>query len=286
MPIPYFPAVLLAHDQVALGDLVLSRTTPWNDFRSYPRALQESCDYSRQTEQLDKVRSNASCEETEGHAGKLFEAAKTSGQGSLQRLRTMASEVLRLKNSGDKFELDMLGSAKRQRQRSEATVHVNPVPASDDVREWLEKQMIGRGLQVYMIVGLHTLKDVAIAEIQSMASSSRAEVHVPGPVNTSLRTQRERRTAEGRSILAPGNQIFAVEYRQVFLKSRIFRKAKVKDAYLAQDNVWKPVGELDEQRVETGFYSQFEEADVEDEYLEAILVDDMAPLEVDVEFVD
>jgi hypothetical protein len=298
-PPNFLSRMLLAHDQVKLGDLVLSKDAPWNDYRSYPRALQPNVDYSRTTLRLTEVLANVFGGELKGNVGDMFNAARTANQSSFQALQAMESECVRLKNSGDKFENIFLGNDMRGVTGQGGAAGESRSQETDgNVRRWLEKQMIGRNSQAYLVVGIHTIPDAQITRIQSMGRASGVQVATPDPIPIGLRVGVAQHVFLGNTTIARGNQIYALEYRQVRLKGRIFkgvRRPRVEDAYLSKKNVWKVFGADDGQRVDLEDEEGNEVPDVnrteraeesEEEYLEADLVDDLGPIEIEYEDIE
>lgn len=289
MPSPYFPSqLLLAHDQVELGDLVLSKDTPWNDFRPYPKRLHPHVDFASSTQQINEVLANISGGQLGGNVGNLFKAAIASSQTSAQAMQAMQSNCVRLKNSGDKFENDFLGTDDIVGRATGRAIFGQI--ADTNVKRWLEKQMIERNRQAYMIVGIYTLSDAQIAQVRSMAQAGGMEFNAPEPANLGARGGAGQLAVREGAIIAPGNQIYALEYRQVRLKRHILsglRKDKIEDAYLSKTNVWKLYGGGEGQRVDLGDETnepsvpEDEDEDDSEEYLEADLVDELDPLDIE-----
>ncbi|MCJ1239784.1 hypothetical protein MMC14_007782 [Varicellaria rhodocarpa] len=212
---PILSQHFLAENQVRIADLVLSTVTPWNDFRSFPETLAEG-ETSVVDKSIGQVFAEASAHGAKAHVGGIIGAAMQSREGAAQSIQSMSAQCVRLKNSGDKFE---------------------DVCCKDEaIRSWLEKHILDRGEQVYMVVGEYFLTDAQVQQVESLADAKDARA-----ITTSLdsfsagaSTNRTRQGYQHTSFNAPGRQIFA-EYRQVRLRWAL--RKRINKSFLAP-NQW------------------------------------------------
>ena len=87
----YLPLLLLAHDQVVLGDLVVNLDTPWHNFRSFPKGTKYPEDYSHVDLQLGHVLGNRVKQSLSGNVGSNFRSVLDTNETSFRALQAMSS---------------------------------------------------------------------------------------------------------------------------------------------------------------------------------------------------
>ena len=121
---------------------------------------------------------------------------------------------------------------------------------SQETREWIERT-IDEGEDIYVVVAYHTLVDARILE--QLGGQSSAGGNLATPVSTALTASgvvvpfnvadpglsgfRGRIEDEQRQFIAPGEQIYAVQYRKV--RWRWFASKKVDEMTLAKKAWWE-----------------------------------------------
>jgi hypothetical protein len=122
---------------------------------------------------------------------------------------------------------------------------------SRETREWIKKT-IDEGEDIYVVVAYHTLLDARI--IEQLGGQSTAGGNLAIPVSTALTAFgvvvpfsnvtdpglggfRGRIEDEQRQFIAPGEQIYAVQYRKV--RCRWFAGNKVDEMTLAKKTWWE-----------------------------------------------
>ncbi|KAF2469218.1 uncharacterized protein BDR25DRAFT_394543 [Lindgomyces ingoldianus] len=118
-------------------------------------------------------------------------------------------------------------------------------------RRWLERA-IRRRQHVYLVVGLKTLTDARISQGKSRAIEAEAEVKVPTTLaaaasgvvlplgdllDVSAGLSHQKQDNEKISFVAPGEQIFAVQYRKIEFAR--FSGRDIDKASLELGNTWK-----------------------------------------------
>lgn len=118
-------------------------------------------------------------------------------------------------------------------------------------RRWLERAL-RRRQQVYLVVGIKTLTDARIKQEKSRAIETEAAVQIPTTLaaaaggvvlplgdflDVGAGLSRQKQNAEKISFVAPGEQIFAVQYRKIQFAR--FSGRDIDKASLELGNSWK-----------------------------------------------
>jgi hypothetical protein len=118
-------------------------------------------------------------------------------------------------------------------------------------RRWLERAL-RRRQQVYLVVGIKTLTDARIKQEKSRARETEAAVQVPttlaaaaggvvlpfgDALDVGVGLSRQKQNDETTSFVAPGEQIFAVQYRKIQVAR--FSARDIDKASLELGNSWK-----------------------------------------------
>ena len=264
---PILSQHFLAENQVRIADLVLSTVTPWNDFRSFPETLPED-ETSIIDKSIGQVFAEASAHGAQAHVGGIIDAAMKSREGAAQSIQSISAQCVRLKNSGDKFE--------------------DVCCKDDEIKRWLEKHILDRGEQVYMVVGKYSLTDAQVQQVESLADAKDARAIMTSLDSFSAGASINR-TGQGyqhTSFNAPGRQIFALEYRQVRLRWAL--RKRINKSFLAANQWHVFLGSDTGQRIAFGdvddlasSHDNEDDGDVEEaepDMVVADLVDDLGEL--------
>ncbi|KAL9591027.1 MAG: hypothetical protein Q9179_007963 [Wetmoreana sp. 5 TL-2023] len=120
-----------------------------------------------------------------------------------------------------------------------------------DTRKWIER-VIDEGEDIYVVVAYHTLQDARITEYRGVQSSAGGNMVIPvsmalaasGVVvplgnlaDPGLEGSHGQVDDEQRNFIAPGEQVFAVQYRKV--RCRWFASNKIDKMTLAKKTWWE-----------------------------------------------
>lgn len=220
---------LLPLNSVQLGRLVLNARSPHQDFLD-PASGQQ------QPESLVRPQEN-------------FEDILTLSRSS--RLRSRLTALLAIS-----YEHQHVASARLTAARAttyqllNSTAWFDTACAVPETREWLTRAL-ARARPIYLVVGYHTLTDaratervVARATADGGARVSGAAVlgaTTPAALSCLLTSKVDRgrcvKYSHSRSFDAPGEQIYAIQYRKV--ESKWFASRRIDNSSLEQDNRWK-----------------------------------------------
>lgn len=122
---------------------------------------------------------------------------------------------------------------------------------SQETRKWIEK-ILDEGEDIYVVVAYHTLQDARITEYIGTQSSVGGNAVIPvstalaasgvvvpfgNLVDPGLEGFRSGAEDEQRRFIAPGEQVFAVQYRKV--RSKWFARNTVDEMTLAKKTWWE-----------------------------------------------
>ncbi|RYP07230.1 hypothetical protein DL765_009220 [Monosporascus sp. GIB2] len=220
---------ILPPDAVDLGRMVLSVKDPLQAFYQ-PKSLPRDISHQR-LEKFSEVLRLVDGSELHGFLTCAFKTAFTKQQESTAHVESATCITRQLRNSDSYFrELCRLAAA----------------------RNWLERALRGNR-SVYLVVGIKTLTDATVVQtggrlretsvnvqVPIEAAMAAAGVPLPGlgdvanPGGGSTRTRRV--DVEGR-FFAPGEHIYAVQYRKVKLSR--FSSRNVDKSWLKEGNRWK-----------------------------------------------
>ncbi|KAH7109974.1 hypothetical protein EDB81DRAFT_736394, partial [Dactylonectria macrodidyma] len=144
------------------------------------------------------------------------------------------------------------------RQLRDPVTYFRSVCCEAGARAWLEEESLRpsyehgrRGGQVYLVCGFKTLTDASVSHSSKksrstdvsadgvVASIATAAAGVPLPVPGDLGAAVRRGNGSGETLAytAPGERVFAVQYRRI--RFAWFSSRSVDSAYLEKDNRWK-----------------------------------------------
>lgn len=220
---------LLPLNSVQLGRLVLNAKNPQQDFFDPPSG-------QLQPESIVKPQEN-------------FEDILTLSRSS--RLRSSLTALLAISYENRDADSASLTAARATTyQLLNSGVWFENACAMPETRQWL-KHAIGRSSSVYLVVGYHTLTDARATARASFRGTTSGGAHLPGssvfggtisaPLSHLLAAKvdsnRHVSYCHSRSFSAPGEQIYAIQYRKVEFKW--FSSRKIDNTCLEQDNRWK-----------------------------------------------
>lgn len=176
------------------------------------------------------------------------------------KIQSLCCMTYRLNNAGEWYDL-MIGR--------------------EDSRKWLQRMIVERGVKVYLVVGYRTLFNASVARAAMRERSGEAKLEVPLPEavceslaaaqeimgalkgDSSLGLSASYKSTQGeqKSYRVPGEQVYAIEYRQI--KFKWFSKKNMDASMLASQSRW-----------EVRYETRGKEAD-EDNVVEAEMVDSM-----------
>lgn len=220
---------LLPGDAVALGRLVLNIQSPQQEFYQPDPPIISADDIT--TQRLTKFN------ETLGHEkgsrvfallSRFLHSSYGSESMSSSNISTALYTKYILLNSGDIFS----DICEQQRARS-----------------WLQGA-IARRRSVFMVVGLTALKNAQVRQQQGRASDTEVRAQIPisqavsggvaglgDALDVGAGAALSTRTETTTSFIAPGEQIFAVQYRRVEFER--FSRRRVDSAFLESGNRWQ-----------------------------------------------
>lgn len=248
MPVTaYTPNHLLSLEAVKIGQLIQDINSPEQDFH----APQSSDALDPKIIKTTQASFSETLKRSEGTSLNGFLATllaahyKNSGM-STTRIESALTKIYQLQNPTDVF-YDMCKFIK--------------------TRRWLERA-IGKGKTVYMVVGLHILTDAEIRSEDSKASEAGGHLGVSNLVggirveSSDFQAGSARTESSSKSFcfVAPGEQIYAVQYRKVAFKW--YSSRKIETAELKKPNWWKIHARS---RGKIVFEDDVLEVDVEDE---------------------
>ncbi|KAH6999267.1 hypothetical protein EDB80DRAFT_724513 [Ilyonectria destructans] len=223
---------LLPAAAIELGRLVLSVQNPEQDFLQAEDVTLTAQDVLTQSF---------------GSLHHTFEQENGSGFGV-----SLTALISGARNIQKKSRIDVSSALCITRQLQNSGQFLEALCKSRAAQRWLEKAIRSRR-EVYLVVGIKTITNAQIVE--EVANESRVEGRVQTPVtlaittaagipipvdgilDSSIEAKGLRALSERTSFFAPGEQIFAVQYRKI--RFARFSSRKVKDATLAKANSWE-----------------------------------------------
>ncbi|KAF9692790.1 hypothetical protein EKO04_008958 [Ascochyta lentis] len=222
---------LLPLDAVSLGRLVLSAQYPEQDFyegdpTSFETLTTTQNDFQQSLEHEKSSGFNA-------FLTTLLSGARSTQQHSRLELSSAVCVTRQMQNSSRYF--DYLCQHSRPTQR------------------WLERA-IRRRQDIYLVTGLKTVTDAFVEDEKGKGHSTQGRIQAPvtmaataaaglppslepGMLDVGAGAERSRKVTERVGFVAPGEQIFAVQYRKV--RYARFSAAKIESANLEAGNRWK-----------------------------------------------
>ncbi|KAB2569981.1 hypothetical protein DBV05_g11365 [Lasiodiplodia theobromae] len=229
--------ILLSHllpgNAVELGRLVLSVHYPEQDFYQSPP----------DSTALDPT--NILTQHLHDFQQTLEQTASTGFKAYLSTLLSGGRST----STGTKISLATASCTTRQLLNSSA--HLDRLCATRPARFWLERAL-RRAQDVFLVTGIKTVVDAAVTDEASRGAELQGKVQAPlsmaaagagvplpidGMLDVGVEASRARTEANSASFTAPGEQIFAVQYRK--LRFARFKRKEVDDARLEEGNRWK-----------------------------------------------
>lgn len=220
---------LLPLNSVQLGRLVLNAQNPHQDFLDPPSG-------AHQVDSLVRPQEN-------------FEDILTLSRSS--RLRSRLTALLAISHDHQHVKSASLTAARATTyQLVNSSTWFETACAVPETREWL-KRALARARPIYLVVGYHTLTDARATErvTERAATDGGARftgaavfgATTPAALSHLLTSKVDRgrsvRYSHSRSFDAPGEQIYAIQYRKVV--SKWFSSRRIDNSSLEQDNRWK-----------------------------------------------
>lgn len=243
-------SALLPLKSVRLGRFVLNIESPQQDFRDPPIAPPETTITPQHN----------------------FKEIQTSARAS--NLRVRLTQLLSA-SYGDQYSghLDLSAAHARTYLLCNSRSWFSDACGVVEIREWLESA-IEDGYDVYLVAGFHTVTDghFAAGVVSSETSGGGVAVQIgalaggitaaPAVVDltTGIDSTWQAGTKHRRTFDAPGEQIYAVQYRKVQFKW--YSSRKIDNGFLEQNNRWKL------------YWALRGDDDGEDDVVEANLADD------------
>jgi hypothetical protein len=224
-----FPNILLPSKSVELGRLVLNVHHPQQDFFE-PSSITESQITVGVQQNFAEILNGAKSTKLRSFLTRLIMASYSNRDSNCIQLSAFRATTYQLINSGDWFD---------------------KVCGDPETRKWLERA-IERGQDVYLVVGYHTLLNAQFSQRNESAlqGSGQAQISVGalagegaddalanGILDAGLSGARHESHTHQRCFTAPGEQIYAVQYRKVDFKW--FSSRSVDNAFLESNNRWK-----------------------------------------------
>lgn len=220
---------LLPLNSVQLGRLVLNAQNPHQDF----------LDPASGTQQVDSL----------VRPQENFEDILTLSRSS--RLRSRLTALLAISYDHQHVKSASLTAARATTyQLVNSSAWFDTACAVPETREWL-KRALARARPIYLVVGYHTLTDARATErvTERAATDGGARftgaavfgATTPAALSYLLTSKVDRgrsvKYSHSRSFDAPGEQIYAIQYRKV--ESKWFSSRRIDNSSLEQDNRWK-----------------------------------------------
>lgn len=225
---------LLPADSVALGRLVLSIRYPDQDY------------YESETLLSLEDRATISCQRVENfmHAAS---SARTSGFHAF-----LSSLLTGARNTHDDTKIDISAAVCVTRQlQNSAKVFQLLFDTESGVKAWLERA-VRRREDVFLVTGIKTVTNATVSIEKSKGSDSQASVQIPTTLAASAAAGvpifgdaldigtgvgASRNAAERTSFVAPGEQVFAIQYRRI--RFARFKEINSENARLEEGVRWK-----------------------------------------------
>jgi hypothetical protein len=218
----------LPQSAVSLGRFVISLDDPHHDFHN--PTSNASPDFTEKVQtQYDSIHHSAKHQTVASQLTTFLSSSFSKRLKASVRITADQAKTYYLNNAGQWFR---------------------DAVKSQETREWIERT-IDEGEDIYIVVAYHTLVDARILE--QLGGQSSVSGNLAIPVSTALTASgvvvpfnvadpglsgfRGRMEDEQRQFMAPGEQIYAVQYRKVHW--RWFASKKVDEMTLAKKAWWK-----------------------------------------------
>lgn len=230
------PTLILRHflpyDAVSTGNLVLDVRHPEQEFFT-PEAgcILDKDIVTQHLENFSYVMDQTKGSGLHAYLTTFFSTSSSSQRTSNINISSASCITRQLKNPGTIFE-QMCGSNR--------------------TRAWLERAM-RRNKPVYMVSGIQSLVDTQVNESDERVLQNKASAKMPATLASAISPgaaipsgetldfgvgmSRNDRSNERMKFSAPGEQIFAVQYRKIRFSR--FSRNDVDDAYLQLSSRWK-----------------------------------------------
>ncbi|KAI0896523.1 hypothetical protein F4806DRAFT_464828 [Annulohypoxylon nitens] len=256
---------LLPADAVSLGRLVVDVRFPDQDFFE---TRKESAVEGTLTQRVEDF-------------------SYSSSQVATSRLHAILSNIISGGHgSENSSKISISSSLCITRQLQNSSLFFEQLCADSKARYWLE-HALRQGEGVFLVTGIKTVVDAQIGIAQSKGKSSEAKFQIPtsciataagiplpgGALDAGTDAHRSLDISEEGSFSAPGEQIFAVQYRK--LRVSWFSTANVDKASLKRGNQWKVYlgargGEAEKMvDMQVGDYIEGDDLDDDNEALDA-----------------
>lgn len=261
---------LLPHKSVELGRLVLNAKQPQQDFFEPTAVGTDQIAVSVQ-QNFAEIQLEAKATNLRSILTQLVTTSHGKHGSRAAQLEALRATTYHLVNSGAWFDR---------------------LCGMTETRKWLEKAF-EQGKNVYLVVGYHTVFDAHFRQqnLGLLRNSARirgpSEVLVNGGVRgftpgsageVGLGVTRREFYGHQRYFTAPGERIYAVQYRKV--KFRWFSSRNVDRAFLEQNNRWKVFWEVrgqvndEDDVVEAYVYDGIDANDVNDKFYGKLVTED------------
>lgn len=258
---------LLPLNSVKLGRLVLNVKSPHQDFLDPVNGQLQPESIVKPQENFEDILNLSKTSKIRSRITALLAISYENRNTSAVKLTATRATTYQLLNSGTWFK------------------NACAIP---ETRKWLEYAIEMDG-NVYLVVGFHTLTDTRVTETVTSGGTTNGGATftgrslggvVPAPVGDLLSSRvdstRGVEHSRSRSFDAPGEQIYAVQYRKVEFKW--FSSRKIERISLERDNRWK-VYWSEQVRGDNSPEADWEDGgsdgDEDEDVLEADLIDDI-----------
>jgi hypothetical protein len=225
------PNRLLARDAVDIGRLVLDINSPEQDYFDPKFAIDSDTIIVRQQVNFSEILQHTSGSKLHGFLTTAFGASYFKRNEKKLLVNSPRNMTYQLKNSSNIFER---------------------MCEIDLTKKWIEKA-IGRGRSVYMVVGIQTLLDAQLSEldvketgrtfdatlpVDSVASAAAGvPISLTNLFDTGAGGLWNHKWGTLANFIAPGEQVYAVQYRKVNFSW--YSSKKVENSALQKGNRWK-----------------------------------------------
>lgn len=229
----HIPSHLLSLDAIQLGRLVLDRQSPEQDSHT-SEALNISDSQIIKTSQtsFSEVFNRAQGTTLSGALTTLIATRYKKGDHFTARVESASTNIHQLKNPSEVL---------------------SDICESHGTKKWIEKA-IGRGKKIHMVVGLHILTDAEVSgegmktcghggyigapsAIVGMPAGGGSVQLPTGSADVQVDGGRKELISQDFRFVAPGEQIYAVQYRKIIFKW--YSSRKIDKAELEKANWWK-----------------------------------------------
>lgn len=177
---------------------------------------------------------------------------QTLGQANESGLKAYISKLLSGGHKAQsKSKMHIVSATCTTRQLQNSGLYLDQLCASRPGQFWLERA-IRRDQDVFLVTGIKTVLDASIqdetcggsdldakvrAPISDAATAGGVPIPIDGMLDVGVEAEWATTQASNTSFTAPGEQIFAVQYRK--LRFARFSSCKVEDARLEKGDAWR-----------------------------------------------